>query len=245
MAYSNAADISYSGAPTRVAFSAQFPDERRGVLHGCLREAFAQVPHELQLAREAAVPEVERHGVLQRGELLGRRLAREFFRLEGGVDDGARAREPGQRRGELIDGRHALDAGDGRGVADQVQADAFVAGAAVGDREKERARLRSTVDDEGGVRDLDAREVHHVVVLEELAAGGGRGAEQDDHPVGDLLDELRPPGGVLGRVEQQRACRGSRQRCAEGEDQQEGSRGGRSELHQDLLEWRGRVRAPL
>ena len=191
----------------------------RGVLDDRLGEPLAEVPDELEFARQPPVPQVQRHRVLERGELLGRVLARQLLGLERRVENGARSGEAGERGRELLDRGDAFDARDGLGVSDEVEADPLVAGGGVGDGEEERAGLRPAVDDERGVRDLDAGEVHHVVVLEELAAGRQRGAEQDGDAVGDLLDELRAPRGVLGLVEEERPGRESRGGECEDEEQ--------------------------
>ena len=59
--------------------------------------------------------------------------------------------------------------------------------------------------------DLDAAEIHEVVILEEgQVPGDGLGAEKDGRSVGDGLHEAGPAGGVFRFLEEQ-AGRGERE----------------------------------
>jgi hypothetical protein len=100
---------------------AQIPHDRGTVAHVGLREAIAQLPDELKLAREPAVPRAQCHRRLQRVEFLVAVLPAQFLWLEHRVDGTAAIDEAGEMRAELAGRHHTFDPGVLGRLADQIE----------------------------------------------------------------------------------------------------------------------------
>ncbi len=184
---------------------AQVPDDGRDVAHLGLWKSLAQLLDELQLAREPAVPHVQRHRLLQRVELLVAVLRPDLLRLEHRVDRLTPVGEPGQVAAELVHNHRALDPGRDHRRADEVSRDRQAVSRLLIHREEQHALLARAVDDEDGVGDLDARQVEEIVALAKRhVVRRGRRAQEDGGGITDLRHQAGAPPGVLRPVDRRR-----------------------------------------